>query len=111
MAAIELLYGESTFLRLIPATLTEGKISGLGAKADFLRIVTAKSVFASGNADTGTQYFTTEASNNNRYSRLDKSKNYNVISGETIADYGGADDKDKFECEVLVRPCHSSLLK
>ena len=104
MAAIELLFGESTFIRLVPTTLTEGKISGLGTKIDFPRIVSAKSTPASSGADSSTQYHTTDASNGNRYSRIDKSKNYNIISGEVIVDDGGGDSKPKIECEILVTP-------
>ncbi|GAB1371209.1 hypothetical protein MASR1M45_12710 [Candidatus Kapaibacterium sp.] len=109
MAAIELLYGESTFLRLIPTTLTDGKISALGTKIDFLRIVKVEPSFPAPASASETTYFTTEGSNNNRYSTPDKSKNYNVLDGTEISE-GGGDSAYKFVCEVMVTPAQRKLL-
>jgi hypothetical protein len=110
MAALPVLYGESTFLRVVPTTVTDGKISALGTKIDFVRIVNVKPGFASANATAGDTYFTTEGSNNNRYSRPDNSKNYNILSGEVIAEDSGNDAQDKFDCEIFVSPAQRKTL-
>ncbi|MBX3044914.1 MAG: hypothetical protein KIT33_09820 [Candidatus Kapabacteria bacterium] len=102
MANIDLLYADSTFLRLVPCTETDGKITGLGTKMDFLSIVSVKPTFMSPNASTSEAYFTSEGANNNRYSTLDKSKNYNIRTGDVIADDSSGDASERFECEVFL---------
>jgi len=111
MPAIDVLYGKSSFLRLLPTTLTDGKISALGTKIDFVRIADVKPVVVSAIAAAGDVFFTSEGSNNNRYSVPDKSKHYNVTTGAEIAGDTGSDSNDKFEADVFPTPSQRTTIK
>jgi len=102
MSAIPMVYNESSFLRLLPATLTDGRISGLGTLIDIKRVVKVIMNPITTNASTETKYHTKDASNGNRYSVPDIGKNYNVLTGVEISDDSGGDANENFSCDVYL---------
>lgn len=110
MAAIDLIYNQSSFLRLVPATMSDGKISALGTKIDILRVVNITGNPISTNASTETAYHTKDASNGNQYSVPDIGKNYNALTGVEISEDTGGDANESFACEVLLTPAQRKTL-
>lgn len=109
MSAIELLFGESSFLRLLPTTETNGKITDFGTKQDFLASVKVNSSWPAPASTADVQWFTTTGANNNRYSVPDKSKNYNAMDGTVISEASG-ESVYKFDCEVTVTKTQRNAL-
>lgn len=114
MAAIPLLYGEPTFLRLVPGVFSSGQaieIASLGSKVDFLSAIKVLPAFAgTSSGDESPKYHTTEGANKNQYSVPDNSKNYNVLDGSVISEDAGADNQNKFEASVMLTPAQRSSL-
>lgn len=108
MAALPILYGESTFFRLVTTTLTEGKIATIDAKTDFSSVKVDPSYPAPAST-AEVQYHTTTGANNNRYSVPDKSKNFNVLDGTEISEASG-DSTFKLTGEVMVSPAQYKTL-
>lgn len=102
MAAIAMVYNQSSFLRIVPCTAAASIISALGTKIDILRVVNIIPNAISTNASTETTYHTVDASNGNQYSVPDVGKNYNAITGVEIADDTGGDANESFACEVFL---------
>ncbi|MCO5251007.1 MAG: hypothetical protein M9949_06250 [Candidatus Kapabacteria bacterium] len=114
MPAIPLLYGEPTFLRLVPGVFSAGQaieIASLGSKVDFLNAVKVLPAFAgTSSGDESPKYHTTEGANKNQYSVLDGSKNYNILDGSVISEDAGADNQNKFEASVMASPAQRSTV-
>lgn len=108
MAAIEVLYGESSWLRLVPGTFSSGsttEVSALSTKIDFLRAIKVSPTFVGAStAESKTKYHTTEIANGNKLSVNDNSKNVNVFTGETINEDSSSGEFAKLECSVIVTP-------
>lgn len=107
MAAIELLYGEQSWLRIVPAVYTAGQtteIASLGTKIDILRAIKVLPTFAGAtSADSTAKWHTNDGANGNKYSVPDVSKNYNIIDGTEISE----DDKtsqSKFDVSCFLTP-------
>jgi hypothetical protein len=101
MAAMDVVFGVSPWVRLLPLTMTDGQATALGTKMDLIRAVSAKPAFPNLNSDTEQAYLTTEGANNNRYSVPDNSKHYNVMDGNEINDDAGGDSVWKFDVDTL----------
>ena len=114
MAAIEVLYGEPSWLRLVPGTFTTdstSEVSAIGPKYDFLRAIKASPTFVgAATSDTKTKYFTTDIANGNKLSTNDNSKNVNVFTGETINEDSASGEYPKLECSVVVTPAQRAKL-
>jgi hypothetical protein len=111
MAAIPLIYGEPSWLRIVPGVLASGEktiIASLGSKSDFTAAVKVAPTVPN-LTSTSEKWHTSDIANGNKLSIPDVSKNYNILSGAEIADEGG-DNSSKFECEVTCTPAQRALL-
>ncbi len=113
MAAIPIIYGESSWLRTVITTLgctpVETLITAIGTKYDFTMAVKATPTFAAAAAASTTdKWHTTDGSNGNQYSVPDNSKNYNIIDGEEISEDTNAATTDKMDCSVFLTPAQRS---
>jgi len=107
MAAIEMIYGEPSFIRLVPGIFTANQsveIESLGAKIDIVRAIKVTPTFAGAtSADSSAKYHTNDGANGNQYSVPDISKNYNILDGTEIS----ADAKtatSKFDVSCFLTP-------
>lgn len=114
MAAEQLMYGDASWARIVPCTLTAGQnveIASFGTKIDLLYGVKAIPTFPSAtSANTTAKYHTTNYHNGNRMSTPDVSTNINAFTGAYISDEEqGA--TYKVDVEVLLPPAQVSLLR
>lgn len=113
MAAIQLLYGEQSWLRIVPAVYTAGQtteIASLGTKIDILRAIKVTPTFAGAtSADSAAKWFTNDGANGNKFSVPDVSKNYNIIDGSEISE-DDATSTSKFDVSCYLTPAQRQTL-
>lgn len=106
MATIELIYGESGWLRLVPCIMdstTKTQINSLGTKVDFTYAVKSTPTFTPPASATtaGTKYLETSIANNNKVAVVDNGKSYLLATGEEIStESSNTSSTDKIECTV-----------
>ena len=117
MAAIPVLYGEPSWLRIIPGVMevvdnvVTTKILDLGTKADYTKAIKVAPTHVGAALSTAKdKYHTTEGSNGNQYSVPDNSQNYNVITGDAIAEDTNTQSTGKMDCSIFVTPAQRSDL-
>ena len=113
MAAIDVVYGESGFNRLLPLTVADGAtlITGLGTLIDFNNAVkVAPSHAGYAGSASKTKYFTTKIHNGNDFSIVDNSKSYDPTTGLVVDTSGSTSNTSKHSCSVTYTPAQRNAL-
>lgn len=107
-----LIYGESSWLRCAPCTMTLKEITAIGTLLDFtfaIKVVPTHTGAAEA-AESKAAWHTTEIANGNKCSVPDNSNNTNILTDETISEDGASAVYGKFDASVLASPAQRLTL-
>ena len=113
MSAIEVIYGESGFIRLNTPTVVGGALTAMGTNIDVTTAISATPAFIApaSATTTDTTYVETTVANGNKLAIEDKSKSYLVKDGTETPTGGTAAAYGSLECSGTLTYAQVTAIK